>query len=225
MSVRRDPETGKFVSADSAQGMGWNNLDHVSGARVYEIPAADLSGTTEEQIGSESDNTTIIDFSEVLDSDEVFEVVTAYVDVSAYAHTTASAEGYVSAYNAIDSDLSDLSSVVVDSPFFGTNAATVGENDIADTLGAQSESDGRIWSGRLVAEPSYGDSTNGLGAGSNPDRVRKMIPLRALYGSGPVYDQDDEIYAASHLNVDNVSDHAVGTSFYVDLRGRIQEVE
>lgn len=207
--VARDPSTGEFVS-----GPDGRRLEAIGGDLALEIPAADLSGgtVTEEVIGERA---TIIDMSGKLEANEQFQVQHAWFSSVLYLPTTATAEGTAAAEIVVSTD-GDMQFAGASNPFWG---APVGvESGIIDGRQADTRDSSVLLSATLAATPSVADTTNGLAAGSDIDRLRTWMP-----GRGVRLDEDDEIYVPTELSVDNVSDHAVAVDHTVVLWGH--EVE
>lgn len=208
---RRDPHTGQFVSGGGSGGDGW---DKVAGNLMAEIPAADLAGGT--STGNESNTVdgelaTVIDFSSILEHEEMFDVEWLYLDTVLYAPTTATAEGTVWAEWELSRE-STMSVQHASNPFI--NGAVKGEDGLLDVGQSQAEESSLLASGQMVGTPSFGDSTNGLGAGSDVDRTRQQFPVFESF------DEDDEIYFPVELSADNVSDHAVAFDTTVVAYGK-----
>lgn len=223
--VVQDPETGRFVSVDDAdrQRMTWTDTEVFTGAVWHEIPAADLSGQTQAQLFEERPGSELIDFGQELDNDEVFEALTIDYGFKLYAHTTATAEGYVEAATGITANVPASSWVAENTPFFGNIEF---QNGIIDSAVFNDETEEEwLANAFLAAEPSHSDTTNAVAAGAMYDEVRRLVPLRLLYGTGPMYDDNDSLFAPVHFNVDNVSDHAVGLAVYCLVRGPIHVIE
>lgn len=212
--VRRDPQTGQFVSGgeDAAD-------DRLTGSISSTVPAADLSGGTASQ-AVDGETAEVIDFTQVLDSDEVFEVAALTVEASLSLPTTATAESAAQLNWTVSNDLG--ASQVINPVHYGNSAME--EQGIADVRAEQWDDDGTLATGHLVAESSVGDSTNGLGAGAENDRERIRIPFWGDYGSGPVFDQNDELTAPHQFYIDNVDDHAVLATIVCHLEGNVTEV-
>lgn len=216
--VRRDPETGKFVSGSSRDNVDrWENLH---GTVAVNIPAADLGGgTVAEQF--DTPEAELINFSEVLDNDEVFNLELMQATVSAFASTTATAEGSLDVGYGITRDMFDAAPLFTRATHTANLPTTDFQQGTVDGAVAQNDNDGLLITGSLYAEPSVGDSTNGLGAGAGPaNEVREFAPLRDM-GRTIGFDQDDELYVIGELNVNNVSDHGVSFITTVDLHGHV----
>lgn len=218
--VRRDPQTGKFVSGSSSDG--WHEQTRVAGRTSYTIPAADLAGgnTTVKPVGSATE---LVDFTEVLGNDEVFEVLAAHVSASFFMPTTATSEssGFASFFISADNEVKGAMDATP--TFYGG-----GQNDEyskADISRASNEAGTIMYHTTLAGEAGHSDSATGLAAGASVANESEWLPFHRDLGGGPVFDRDDELYAPGEISVDNVSDHAVVLSVSVVLYGRVEELD
>lgn len=214
--VRRDPETGKFVSSGSA--IDWHRTTRLMGVLHSTIPAADLSGATNEHevLG---DGTEIVDFGTVLGHDEVFRIRSMRVNATLGLPTTSTAESSAELSYTIGADAGG-GIVQLDSSFYAGKVHR--EEGLADIAQTDAEVPDIIAAGELHATADFGDSVNGLGAGADYDRDRYWVHFG---DEGPVYDADDELYAEHEFGIDNVSDHAVNGSFMVLIHGVVEELD
>lgn len=211
---RRDPKTGKFVSGSG----GEYPRDRIFGSIASTVPAADLAGgTTDANVFGEDSE--VIDFSEYLDSDEVFEIAAVTVTATLAMPTTATAEGAAQLNWSVASDLGK--GRVIAPTHYGGN--TMRESETADIRQAQWDDDTVITQGTMTATAGFGDSVNGLGAGSFDGYERERIAFWDEYGSGPIYDADDELSVPHTMYIDNVSDHAVVAEIVVFLEGEVHD--
>lgn len=212
----RDPETGKFVSG--SKQVHRDDGDTLLADLVAVIPAADLSGGTVRP-KMEGEAAELVDFGNVLDSDEVFEVYRLSLMVTLSMPTTATAEGSAQADYTLTDDLTDF--VGTTGTFYGSTPQR--ETDIIDIRVNQHDQDDWLVNGRLVAAPSVADSAAGLAAGSDNGIQLHNVPYLAYFGSGPRFDEDDEIGVPTQIAVDNVSDHAVQFTADLLIEGEIFE--
>lgn len=219
--VRRDPDTGKFVSGGSAKAVQWNDVKTIHGVNHYNIPAADLSGGTYER-SVDGSNSEIINFSGELANDEVFRALGLQYVATLGGPTTATAEGSMELSWMVSSK-PEQSSMRANSPFYGGNVNR--EQGTIDIVNGYQETTGTLVYGEMHAEPSAADSTNGLGLGADYDRERGIISFVEMFGDGPAYDRDDELYAPAEFGIDNVSDHAVNATIGVLLHGTVEELD
>lgn len=219
MSVQRDPETGQFVAVEGQRLEGYHETTALTGWVSGTIPAADLAGGTTDQDQLVGEEVELVDFSGVLASDEVFEVVQMVVSAGLWIHTTNTAEAAARGQVVVsrESDLNDFRA----SFWAGTPDS---EQGVWDVQAGNLERAEVLHRSHLFTTNQYGDSTNGLGAGSDIDRDRRTYPFRALYGSGPMFDQDDELYAPMTVETDNISDSALEQEVVVHLRGVVHQL-
>lgn len=214
--MRRDPETGQFVS--SGGGTDWTDTTRVVGTLHSSIPAADLAGGTNEYeaIGDEVE---VIDFGSTLDNDEVFRVLATRTTAVLAMPTTATAESSAQMSYGVSMDAA-APVLQVDDPFYTGKVHK--ETGIIDTTNSSDEANELLTVGELAADASAADTTNGLGVGADIDRDRQQT---AYGGAGPVFDKDDELYIPHEFGVDNISDHAVNASFSVFLHGVVEQLD
>lgn len=207
--VYRDPNTGKFVSEDGEH----DGQMHTMVGRVnYAIPAADLSGGSNQVVLGGSD-AELINFSDTLESGETFRPAGLYVTAVARAHTTATAEGAFDATFMVSREGDAPDTLYNSSPFWDSSG--IDEKQEVDIQRASDSEDSAIYIGQLASEPSAADSTNGLGLGGYNDADRRYIPGQFV---GDL-DADDELYAPVDLAVDNISDHGVQLDIVAAIHG------
>lgn len=210
MPVVRGPD-GKFQSVDEYDDADWRTY---VGSISYVVPAADLGGGTADVGQIQGDETELIDFNADLHSDETFHVAWGHFQAILGPHTTATAEGWARAgvefsRNGSQSDAK--------SAFLATNY----EEDVFDVNRSRiGETTGTLHRSQLHAEPSHSDTANGLAGGSDYDRDRALIPF-GEWGRMPAFDADDEVYAPTAIDADNISDHAIEVRAEVELHGPV----
>lgn len=216
--VRRDPQTGKFVSDSDGPGPDYETLTAITGSVNAMIQPADLSGGTTAHDPMDSTLSEIISWDRHLDADEVFAAKYLRYVVSLTGHTTQSAESYLMGAWAIqDSPGANRSGGVFKNPVnWGGTSDTSGVYDVART---DRESAGTLVSGRLTAEGSAADSASGLGLGAAPGFDAGSVPFQAIYGSGPIAEDEDSWYAPIRLWTDNVDDHGVSVDVFIETVG------
>lgn len=217
--MRRDPQTGKFVSSGGGgSSVPWSKQKRLAGSIHITIPAADLAGGTEE-VDTIGDATEIIDFTDQLENDEIYRLHSMDVTSVLALPTSATAEGNAW-WNFVVGPESDTP-VMQSSPSFYIGSPVV-EDGIADITGVTREAGGVMYNGMLYAEAGLLDTVNGAGAGAAPANMEETVHFGP---DGPVFDRDDELYAPSEINVDDVSDHAVVASVGVLLHGHVEELD
>lgn len=217
--VRRDPDSGKFVSGSG--GVDWSETTAVEASYTSLIPAADLSGGTG-QHNVDGEEAEIIDFSEVMANDEVFEVLGIQMSANLGLPTTATAEGSATFRFGLGSS-SDRSVHGNSGPFYAGGFDV--EQDSVDVQKSQNVDPGILLNGNLYAEPSHSDTTNGLAAGAAPANEQWVVSPEEALGASPVYDRDDELYLVHEIDVDNISDHAVRAAVLLTVHGRVEELD
>lgn len=218
--VRRDPQTGKFVSGGGEHS--WAETNQITGAISYSIPAADLSGGTGTTASTEHQSE-IVDFTNMLDNDEVFLLDAMQVVATFYLPTTATAEGSGALSYAIGPESGAVGSVLHTSPFYhGSADRSDGTVDINQEM---KEGENVLHVGQLNGEPSLADTTNGLAGGAAYAHDREFISFRKDIGAQPAFDADDELYCPIEFSYDNISDHAIGGTVKVLLHGRVEELD
>lgn len=219
---RRDPQTGKFVSGGDS-GVSYDELETAIGAVDLEIPAADLSGgqTTERFDGAEIE---LMDFGDLINRhDQSIEIVEAVFDAELTAHTTQTAESFVGVGFSVREE-PERDAWSRDPVFFsGAQFETGDDAGIVDGRALSARYAGTIWGALLQATGNIGDSTNGLGAGSDFARESERVQFVPRYDRGPVYDESDDWYVSGEFFVDNASDHAVEMNLRTQVWGRVVE--
>lgn len=221
--VRRDPETGQFVSGAGGGGTkAWSETEQVVGAISFTINAADLSGGT----GSRSvmgEDCKLVDFGDFLANDEVFIIDSMQVVAAFGLPTTATAESSGTfGYSILPKGSGAHANH--SSPFYRGSADRTSDQNV-DVNHAWNSGDSAFAVGYLRAEASHSDTTNGLAAGAEYENERYTVNFRTDYGARPAFDQDDELYAPCELSFDNISDHAVDATIKVLVQGEIQELD
>lgn len=214
---RRDPKTGKFVSGGEVAD--WNDLQVVTGSLTSVIPAADLSGSKNEDkvVGEDAE---IVDFSPVLGRNEVFEAVHMTAEVNLSMPRTATAESSGELEWAIATDYDREEATLSGGHYAGVVHRSAG---IVDVNQHQTDETSYLAIGRLAATNSFADSATGLGGGSDWDRERVELPFLERFGVGPRFDEDDEIASPHTLAYDGISDHAIAGSIDLMMYGVIEE--
>lgn len=218
--VRRDPQTGKFVSGGGDHS--WAETNQITGAISYTIPAADLSGGTG-TTGSTEHHSELVDFTHILDNDEVFLLDAMMVVASFYLPTTATAEGSGAFSYAIGPESGAVGSVLHTSPFYLGSADK--SDGIVDINQEMKEGENVLHVGQLHGEASLADTTNSLAGGAEYENEREFISFRKDIGAQPAFDADDELYCPMEFSYDNISDHAIGATVKVLLNGRVEELD
>lgn len=217
--VRRDPQTGQFVSGDTRSDVDWTDTKRIGAGMGINIPAADLAGATD-HTALEGESAKIVDFSDQLENDEVYVLHKAQVAAFLNFPTTATAESSGGFAYQIGPESRDVSRAHLIQPFYHGSAKR--EHGIID-INQDSGEAGGVWAvGHLAGEASLGDSTNGLGAGADNENERYTVDFG---DTRPVYDRDDELYAVSKLWYDNISDHAIGGLIRVLLHGHVESLD
>lgn len=221
----RDPETGKFVADAHAESFdGYHDTRGLRGGVTTMIPAADLSlsggSTNVAGVAEATDETELIDFGALLGPNEVFEVVWAEFVHAASLPSTATAESQLEHMMWVGSEAVDQ---MISPAFYNQSALSDVSDTIIDGVAKSTLADELYTRNLLTATGDVADSTNGLGAGGGYKEARWSIPFKALYGVGPLHDQDDELWANQQFNVANVSDHAVEGGVWCTLRGIVHE--
>lgn len=204
MSPRRDPETGKFVSGGEMRSLR-ADMDAITGAVAFVIPAADLAGETSASIDGE--DAEIIDFTGVLDDDELFKIEMLSLSLSMGLPTTSSAEGFGAAAWQLRTDFGEVPPSATADKFTGTGTAD--STGIVDVAQAQSEESDIIDSGVLYAEASFADALNTLGGGSDVANEHRYLKVGADLGAVLTVDEDDELSIPTSFRTDNVNDHRI----------------
>lgn len=217
----RDPETGQFV-AGRASDMTWQETTAILTTTGTQIPAADLTGgNTDHDPLQDADVTQVLDFSGHLDSDEVFELIALDYHINLALPATASAESSALAAYVY----SRVPDVFAPNPsFWATGQRESGVYDVNGATGGDEDAS-VLHQGELAATADFGDSTNGLGAGAFIGYDSNLVPFRALYGVGPMFDMDDEIYFPVVFYSDNISDHAIHLTQRAEWRGIVHEAD
>lgn len=227
MSPARDPETGQFVSRQDQ--VGWHDFDHIGGGFSVTIPAAELGGGTGgHDVWSSADASEAIDATPHLDNDEVFEAWVVQWQASLSMPTTSTAESSAGMAWALTPEGGVGPVPWSTSPTFygGGQQDSVTNAGITSNVSKQTEVSRETIVGGFEYKGSYfADSTNGLGGGGENANSRGYMPMKALYGGGPVLDRDDELFIAMELVFDNISDHAVVGTVGVVMHGITHELD
>lgn len=215
--VRRDPDTGKFVSDSGGQQYDHHEMTTIQGSLGVEIPAADLSGGTTAHPKLEGEDTEIIDFTGVIGGDEAFEVVHARYNVVFFPGTTSSGQGR----EALMVEIGPTGALQMNnSPAFWQTDV---ENDVYD-IGTESVDDTDVLHHAFLA--GHSETKDGTGASGSGTYMRDAatVPYKALTGGmGPTFDQDDELFAPLRMWTDAVSNHAAEAFITVNLSGKVWE--
>ena len=168
----RDPQTGQFLPRDATSR--FDRIEPVHTALHTSIPAADLSGTTGQDLGGAGafEGVRAYDFDDILDRDEVGHIIWAHHRMVTYIGSTQSADGTVRSVLELSASPSKAT---------GSGLGTFSDMDESPALGATFtvESDGvednapvntaDVIGPQMIAV-GYGpitDGTNGVGgAGS-----------------------------------------------------------
>lgn len=217
--VRRDPQTGKFVSG-GGHGLNWHDRTQISGHMHWSIPAADLGGGTL-NANATGGPTEIVDFTPVLENDEVYRLSTLHVSAYLGFPTTATAESSGMVSFDINSDGDPIASSGGNPFYEGAND----EDGVIDIVHGSTESDSSIYYADLIGEASVGDTVNGVGSGSDYENMTEWIAFDQMLGGGPVYDRDDELYCPVDVRVDNAADHSISGGVSVMLYGHVEELD
>lgn len=202
--VHRDPDTGKFVSGGSARDLR-ADMDTVTGAITYRIPAADnAGGVTEQEVDGEAAE--LIDFTGVLDDDETFRIRLMSLTVDLSLPTTATAEGYGAAAWQLRTDFGNAAP---SRNGIGFNNAPNREDGIADIVVGQMEESDIIDAGILTASPSHSDTVTAVAAGADFAHEHRYLRPAVDLGSVLTVDEDDELSLPTRLKTENVSDHQI----------------
>lgn len=222
MSVRRDPDTGRFVSVDgSRSGVGYTDTDVFVGQLASKIPAADLGGGTT-QVAVENDKAKLIGFGGALDSDEWFEVLRVRTRSILGLANTATAESWAAAMwelsqTAACPTISD--NAVFDPAFVTAPHDEEGVIDIA-TWDDSHHSNRTLARELLVGTNQLADSAAGLAGGGDFDRQEQVVDYTWME-EGPTFDHNDALYIPHEFAVDNAADHGVQLDVQVVLEGLI----
>lgn len=218
--MRRDPGTGQFVSDTDST---YRKTATITGSVSAIVPAADLSGSNT-TIAADGPPTELVDWDQYLDQDEVAEVVSARFVTQAALPTTSTAEGSLQVTWAVTEDAGVPRIADLNSPFYAAGAQNASDGIVDLTIDTQRD-DSVLTGGQLWAEASVGDTVNGVGSGAEYDSDRYSVDYRDMYGTGPVYDQNDSLYAPHQYGVDNVSDHAIAFDARVVLHVLIHTLD
>lgn len=200
----RDPETGKFVSGSGGMRDLRADMDTVTGAISYRIPAADNAGgeTSQEVNGEEAE---LIDFTGVLDDDETFRIQAMSLTVALSLPTTSTAEGWGSAAWQLRTDFGNASPSEVAGRLDGAQR----EEGIIDVVPDQREESDIIEAGVVTAEASHSDTVTGVGAGGHHGYDHRYFRPAEMLGAVVTVDEDDELSIPTLLRTENVSDHRI----------------
>lgn len=203
----RDPETGKFVAGGGSHGRDLRaDMDAVTGAIKYTIPAADNAGgiTVQAVDGEEAE---LIDFTGVLDDDETFRIEAISLSLSLGLPTTATAEGFGSAGWQLRTDFGNDIPAGIAGQF--NNTGPDREEGIIDVVQAQREESDIIEAGVLYAQPSFNDTVTGTGGGGHTANQHRYFTPGSDLGAVLTVDEDDELVLPTRLRTENVSDHRI----------------
>lgn len=221
--VRRDPQTGQFVS--EGPGSGFDRWANYQGTIAVNVPAADLSGG-QESLQFDTADAQLFDFTDVLDNDEVFVLQVLHMTADLRMGTTATAEAATHVGYIITEDHQDASPLTTRTTHIaGPLPQTDFTQGIVDGAIAQEDNDDIFLTGGLYAENSHSDTTNAVAAGAAPAHVERTYAPGPMQGREVAFDADDELFCLGELNIDNVSDHAVQFTVFVDLHGYVEELD
>jgi hypothetical protein len=220
--VHRDPETGRYVSDSHSMARLCPSADRYVGSLGYRIPAADLSGTSEQTVNGE--DAEILDFDALVGDDEILEVYAIHLETVLAGPTTATAESAMTATWALRTDYGGIGEIQAASEAFGVNSPDT-EEGIVDVIQSQEADDDILASGTHYAEASFRDTSNGTGGGSDSSRERTELQLASDLDSVLHVDIEDEITIPTQIRAQEVDDHAVFFGAQIVLYGRERRIE
>lgn len=198
--VRRDPETGKFVSDGSSTETGFTYDD----LEIQSVHTKVNMGQDEGAGGSTLEQVNTIEPSDGLSRGEAAELVAAVINVGLNPRIT---------------DVTDPAwarfhwETTADPEYHHGASETVtdydGNTGIDVSRGDQLDPDD-LWHYYVGFHSAFSDSTNGYGGGADGSGGRTIeLAFRDRFGQGPIYDRHDTLYW--HVN-ENSSGSAAGES-------------
>jgi hypothetical protein len=193
--IRRDPETGQFVSYETGHTFAverFRDYEFVHVRTRYDVDAADLPGAfpiTEEDIH-------VTELEDVLDRDERADLVAFNLhSLQATVPGTSSAENSLQARWELS--LGTGSEMVTNSDEDFT--ADTGDSGVVDKAEVDSDNPDILYFAQWTAEGGFGDSTNGLGAGPDAPVLEDNVHYPREFGACPGLDERDDITESFRL--------------------------
>lgn len=217
----RDPETGQFVAGDGNLAVDFHDLRAGVGQVTARIPAADLSGQVSEQTATDRDRQ-LIDFGEIIDDDEAFELVSLLVSHGFYLSVTSSGEMSATCFGVVgkNTEMNIRTTPALDAADFDG-----GEDDLFDVRAQTVRNDGVLHAFTANADNGESDDTNAVGrGGSEQNGATTLIPVQALYGTGPVFDVTDALEVSYHVETDQVANVGVNLDIMAVAQGVVHEL-
>lgn len=217
MAIRRDPETGQFVSPSRRDG--GRRAATFSGFWRGEVVAADITSGTDTVVVDGTD-ATVLDFTERLDSDEVFEMHHLEAVIAVMPEATATAEHsykmlYALVSDAIaffDQDSLDTFTTDVTSPF----NVEVSREELDD--------DSILLLGNFSSAGDFRDTATGTGGGSDNNTGFHSMSWPAMDLPPPAFDQDDELAFPHTVDIVASDDQGINVHAAVTAHGVTMEL-
>lgn len=197
----RDPETGKFVSAE-----GFEDVEVVSFSAGLGVEAGNLAGATGFDGGSEHnfDGGELIDYDDVVDRNEMLVLLAGWHRLVTYINSTQTADGTVLATVEISSSPAQqmgFNITATDTDVFDTTQNIVGSSNREDSIDVVARPMTAVGHGPIT------DGTNGVGGAgaAGEDTVRFGRPP----GEAASFHPRDELFLNGELTQWNVDDAGI----------------
>lgn len=186
--MRRDPQTGKFVSTGSSGG--FDRRADIAWSLASSVPTADLTTGLEADI-VDGEGTIAIDFDDLLDQDEIFHLLELVYDVYVVHNegTDAAAGVTILEYGIADD-------VGVGHPYGRTGIEFVGgdpdseEGRIDFASGVADDNATWLTAGAVIQQLAQEDTTNGTGSGPSHGHNHEALQFPEGWAT---FDANDEM--------------------------------
>lgn len=204
--VHRDPESGKFVAgSDNQYQYGDLDIQHIF--HSFSVAAAEVDGTTGQGGGQTfvGEQALVAEPAGGLPRNAVAELVSMDVSVVAYINSSQTEDGTVQGLLELSTE---GNSQVVESLNSNVDVNnTAGAVDIID-VSSTTDSD-VIGMLQAVGHGPITDTVNGLAGAGSAGEAELSIDFRNKFGTGPLFERDDEVTGHLGLKQWNVADSAL----------------
>jgi hypothetical protein len=218
MSVNRSGSMGN-------RDLLFSDVEHQQAWYQFSVAAGSLDGSTGERGGQDDVGEQVLGGREPvagLERGEIAELLSVRLTTEAYVNSTSTADGAVRGSVEISRE-PVFQTVDGDQIVTGT-----GSND---GLNYQVVGPGQTLEPDVLARAQsmgfapFQDSASGVGGAGSTTQGRFEMDFLETYGSGPLFDRNDEFYTHVGWTQWNVDDAALHVDWYLDMAWGIHEVE
>lgn len=210
--VRRDPQTGKFMSVNEVPD---GRRDTYIATLSVSVPAADLT-TGNDSFQVDGDEVIAVDLEEFLDGDEAFAIHYVTLESSIDPNRTATAEHNALVHALLTTDLINLE--------FDAMTGTPTEEGAVDIRQAEYNDEDILAAHTLTGSGDFADSAAGVGAGADQQVVETTVNFAAAELPLPVVDDDDDFMIPTGLLIRGADDQGVGVRHTATIHGTEFEI-